>query len=302
MERLRQLMANRKGTMFSVLAHVLFLTWAMLSFGPRQLEAKPPQDYVPVDISTDLNSQITSGAKDGKKENQGKLVEKVAPPKQDETPIGKVNEKKEIAATSDAAASLPPEKKVEPPKPEKKQEAEPKGEQPKKDPPKKQDEKKEAKATPKKEEKPKKEHQYDAAKVAALLDKRAPERKQQTGETLNTNPGLGKANASAAKLTMSWIGALSSRIKQCWNVPAGVRDADNIEIQVYFELRRDGSVMGVPVTRAVRGAAASSGPAIAESAVRAIQQCQPYSFLPQSEYDGGWDRLDITFSSNDLFR
>ena len=303
MERLRNLMTTRRGPVFSVLAHLMFLVWGIFSFGPRQLEAKPPEDFVPVDvISPEQISQITQGSKTGKKENQGALVEKVAPPKPEETPVGKVNEKKEIAATSETAATLPPEKKVEPPKPEKKQEAEPKGEQPKKDPPKKKEEKKETKATPKKEEKPKKEHHYDASKVAALLDKRSPERKLQTGETLNANPGLGKANASAAKLTMSWIGALQSRIKQCWNVPAGVRDADNIEIQVYFELRRDGSVMGVPATRAVRGAAASSGPAIAESAVRAIQQCQPYSFLPQSEYEGGWDRLDITFSSNDLFR
>ena len=46
----------------------------------------------------------------------------------------------------------------------------------------------------------------------------------------------------------------------------------------------------------------ANGPAIAESAIRAIQQCQPYTFLPQAEYVGGWDRLDITFSSKDLFR
>ena len=46
----------------------------------------------------------------------------------------------------------------------------------------------------------------------------------------------------------------------------------------------------------------ANGPAIAESAIRAIQQCQPYTFLPQAEYVGGWDRLDITFSSKDMFR
>ena len=43
---------------------------------------------------------------------------------------------------------------------------------------------------------------------------------------------------------MSWVGALQARIKQCWNVPAGVRDAENIEIRVYFELRQDGTVAG----------------------------------------------------------
>jgi outer membrane biosynthesis protein TonB len=302
MARLMDFVRGRRGTVFSMLLHVLVLAWGLLSFAPRPLEAKPPQDFIPVDvISAEQLSQITKGSKTGKKENQGALVEKIAPPKPDQDPVGKVNEKKQIAATSDA--TLPPEKKVEPKPVEKKQEeAKPIGEQLKKDPPKKPAEKQETKAAPKKEEKPKKEYQHDSSKIAALLDKRNPERKSATGETLNSNPGLGKANASAAKLSMSWVGALQSRIRQCWNVPAGVRDADNIEIQVYFELRRDGSVQGVPLTRAVRGAAASSGPAIAESAVRAIQQCQPYAFLPQSEYVGGWDQLDITFSSNDLFR
>lgn len=302
MERLKQFVQTRKATAFSLLVHLTFVAWGLLSFAPRELAAKPPEDFVPVDvISADQLSQITKGSKTGKKENQGALVEKIGEPKPTEDPIGKVNEKKEIAATAEAAA-LPPEKKVEPPKPEKKQEeADPIGDKLKKDPPKKQAEK-ETKAAPKKEEKPKKEYQHDATKVAALLDKRSPERKLQMGDTLNSNPGLGKANASAAKLSMSWVGALQARIRQCWNVPAGVRDAENIEIQVYFELRKDGSVQGVPMTRSVRGAAASFGPAIAESAIRAIQQCQPYSFLPQSEYAGGWDRLDITFSSNDLFR
>ena len=43
------------------------------------------------------------------------------------------------------------------------------------------------------------------------------------------------------------------------------------------------------------------GVAFAQSAIRAIEQCQPYSFLPQAEYKGGWDYMDMTFSPKDLF-
>ena len=106
MARLMDFVRGRKGTVFSMLLHVLVLAWGLLSFAPRPLEAKPPQDFIPVDvISAEQLSQITKGSKTGKKENQGALVEKIAPPKPDQDPIGKVNEKKEIAATSDATVA-----------------------------------------------------------------------------------------------------------------------------------------------------------------------------------------------------
>jgi hypothetical protein len=121
-----------------------------------------------------------------------------------------------------------------------------------------------------------------------------------TGAMLNQKASLGTAAGQAQKLTMSWLGALQARIKQCWNVPAGIRDGESIEIRVQFELRKDGHVLGVP--RLMAGPRNLHGPAVGESAIRAIQQCQPYAFLPQAEYKGGWDYLDVTFNTNDLFR
>jgi hypothetical protein len=93
-----------------------------------------------------------------------------------------------------------------------------------------------------------------------------------------------------------------ARIKQCWNVPAGVhrcREHRDPRLHDQAEARTAPS----PTCRVLlEGPRSAAGPAIAESAIRAIQQCQPYSFLPPQEYAGGWDRLDITFSSRDLFR
>jgi outer membrane biosynthesis protein TonB len=303
--RFKELVRRREGAVFSAMLHVLFMGWGILSFSARPLEAKLPEDFVPVDvISPEQLSQLTKGTKDGDKAKKGPLVEKVGDPKPTEDTAGKVTEKKEIVAASDKPPEpKPPEKKPEPPKPvEKKPEppADQIGELVKKEQTKKSPEKKETKVEPKKDEKPKKERTFDQSKIAALLDKRDPTRQAAVGETLNANAGLGKPTGVAQKLTMSWVGALQAKIKQCWNVPAGVRDAENIEIRVYFELRKDGSVASMPQLLQATGAAA--GPAIAESAIRAIQQCQPYNFLPQSEYVGGWDRLDITFSSRDLFR
>ncbi len=288
----------------SMALHVGLIGWGVLSFAARPLDAKP-QEALPVDIiSSEQLSQITKGTKTGAKENSKPLVEKVGDPKPNDEAVGKVTEKKEIIAANDKPPDpKPPEKKPEPPKPVEKKPEPPVdqiAEALKKDQAKKPVEKKETKSEPKKDEKPKKERSFDQSKIAALLDKRNPERNAVTGDVINPNSSFGTSTGQAQKLSMSWVGALQARIKQCWNVPAGVRDAENIEFRVYFELRKDGTVASMP--RLLAAPPAASGPAIAESAIRAIQQCQPYTFLPQSEYVGGWDRLDITFSSKDLFR
>jgi hypothetical protein len=103
------------------------------------------------------------------------------------------------------------------------------------------------------------------------------------------------AATSTTKYTFNWVTALITRLQQCWNVPAGTRDAAPVRFRIYFELRRNGTVAGVP--RLVPGTADEGHAALVESAIRAIQQCQPYAFLPQSEYVGGWDRLDFTFDT-----
>jgi outer membrane biosynthesis protein TonB len=290
----------------SIALHVGVIGWGLVSFSTRALDAKP-QEALPVDIiSSEQLSQITKGTKTGQKENSKPLVEKQGEAKPIDEPVGKVTEKKEVIAASEKPPEPKPpekEKKVEPPKPVEKKPEPPVdqiAEALKKEQAKKPVEKKETKVEPKKDEKPKKERVFDNSKIAALLDKRDPMRQAATGDVINPNSSFGTAAGQAQKLSMSWVGALQARIKQCWNVPAGVRDAENIEIRVYFELRKDGTVASQP--RLLAGPPSASGPAIAESAIRAIQQCQPYSFLPQAEYVGGWDRLDITFSSKDLFR
>jgi outer membrane biosynthesis protein TonB len=293
-----------KAIALSLLLHLLVLGWGLLSFSTRSLEAKP-QDGLPVDIiSSEQLSQITKGTKTGQKDAKAPLVEKVGEAKPVDDPVGKVTEKKEVAAASEKPPEpKPPEKKPEEAKPiEKKQEqqVDPIAEALKKEQQKKPVEKKEAKVEPKKEDKPKKERVYDNSKIAALLDKRNPERHAMAGDTINPNSSFGTAAGQAQRLTMSWVGRLQAKIRECWNVPGGVRDAENIEVRVYFELRKDGFVAGQP--RLLAGPPNAQGPAIGESAIRAIQRCQPYDFLPQSEYVGGWDRLDITFSSKDLFR
>ena len=92
-----------------------------------------------------------------------------------------------------------------------------------------------------------------------------------------------------AKHTLAWVPALMDHIKRCWSSPGGTPPPP---VRIYFELRRDGMLAGLP--RPLPAISDGASPALVQDAIKAIQKCQPYAFLPQSEYVGGWDRLDVT--------
>lgn len=308
----------RKGLTISAIGHLAVVGFGLVAFTGKPFD-HVPQESLPVDIiSSEQLSQMTRGTKDAKKDAPKKpLVEKVAPEKPIEETKAQVSEKKEITAS--APAEVPPvpkgtkiEDKPEPVKdkpkeepkkvdaPDDKSKVDPIAEQIKKE--KAEKEKKKAETPPPPKPKPKQDEKqkFDADRIAALLDKRAPRRNEATGEAIKASASLGTQTGRAQSLTLSWVNALQSKIAQCWNVPAGVRDAEEIKVRIYFELNRDGTVNGHP--QLIGGTPSQFGPTVGESGIRAIQQCQPYNFLPQNEYAGGWDKLDITFSSKDMFR
>jgi colicin import membrane protein len=304
----------------SLLFHLLLIGWGLVSFAGRSVEAQA-QDFVPVDvISDDQLSQLTKGMKTGDKNEKKQLGEKIADAKPVDEAVGKIAKQdiKTDAAPDAKPAEKPPEKPIEkkpdPPKPvvekpkdepkkdetanKKDEKIDPIGEQLKKDQAKQPPKQEVAKQQP---QPPKpKERTFDQNQIAALLDKRAPSREAVAGSELNPNSALGVSAGQAQTLTLGWVGALQDRIGQCWAIPAGIRDGDTIKIRVYFELDKAGRVIGRP--QLLEAPMNSFGPAVAESAVRAVEQCQPYTFLPQAEYKGGWDKLDLTLSTDGMYR
>jgi outer membrane biosynthesis protein TonB len=286
----------RKAIVLSVVGHAALLAWALVSFSGRTLNSTA--ESLPVDVvSTTEFSQIMAGQKNAPQAEKPKpLVEKIAPAKPVDEPVAKVSEKKEIAPTKTAAAPPAPEAKPEP-KPEqaKKQSAQPDpiAEALKKDEAKK-PVKAEAKPAPKK---PTPEYVFDPTKTAALLDKRAPQRHAAAGETLNTTATLGLASGNALTLTQSEIDALRRQIEACWSVPVGAADAKGLVADVRIRLKQDGTLAAEP-TVANRG----SSPFFkiyAESAVRAVQRCQPYR-LPIAKYEV-WKDVELEFKPTDMF-
>jgi TolA protein len=155
------------------------------------------------------------------------------------------------------------------------------------------------KAAEKKPEK-KKQEKLDLDQMEAFLNKiegesTAPlESSQQNG-----TPTKGEANLQGTdnQLAATMIEALVQKIRQCWVVPPGAREAQ-IVVKVRFALNPDGTVIGIPEVR--NGSGDPLFDATARSAVAAIMGCQAYDFLPQDQYDI-WKDIIINFNPNMMF-
>ena len=102
--------------------------------------------------------------------------------------------------------------------------------------------------------------------------------------------------ALSAKVTFGWFGQLKSHIDGCWQRPTGITNDDAIEARILVALNPDGTLNRKPELIDVTTHPLSK--AFVRSAFAAIERCQPYSFLPAEEYKDGWDKLDMTFSTD----
>jgi colicin import membrane protein len=278
----------RKATAISAGLHAAVLLWATLSFTGKTFDVTPAES-LPVDVVSDKDfSQITKGVKDAPKVEMPKpLAEKKAeePPKPVEESKPKLTEKKELQAVKEASPPPQPSKPQPDPIAEKiKQQDEPK-------------ETKIEQPLPPKKPPPKPQPKFEPEKIAALLDKRDPQRTAAAGPEL-TQASLGAVNGTAAQLSQSEIDALRARLRQCWNPPVGAAEAEKMYVVFRVLFKRDGTLMNNPVL--VGGPPSQAGPVLAESARRALLQCQPYTMLKPEHYDQ-WKDMQITFDPREMF-
>jgi len=292
-------MQFRTASVISAGLHAAVLLWALIAFTSAPFKVTPAES-LPIDLVSEKQfSELAKGQKDAVKINIPKpLVEKQGDAKPVEDMKAKVANK-EVKAARDATP--PPE-----PKPEKEQPAKAKVEPPPKIDPIGEKIKQDTKQTvvqnepmpPRRPPVPRNEPKFEPDKIAALLDKRAPTRMAATGADLNDDPAVGYVHGLSAQLSQDEIAALKRRITECWNVPAGAKDAQNLAVIFRVMFREDGTVERGPV---LVGASPGSpfGPAFADSGKRAILQCQPYTMLKPEHYKT-WRDLEIEFKPQDL--
>ncbi|HUE46700.1 MAG TPA: hypothetical protein VMO81_10635 [Aestuariivirgaceae bacterium] len=151
-------------------------------------------------------------------------------------------------------------------------------------------------------QKPEPEPEFDADEVFALLNKidetnNAPPKPSE----INGQPRLAQFDSmsgSDERLAADLVDALRRRIESCWSLPAGARDAGQLQIKLQFALSPDGMLSQYPVVLN-----ASSHPAFdaaARSAQSAVKMCEPYNFLPVDRHDM-WGEVILTFDPSRMF-
>lgn len=292
----------KAGLTISAVAHGAFLVWSVIVLVAKPFENKV-LEMSPVDIvSSSEFSKMTKGVKDAKKPDPKPLVEKVAEAKPVEDTTQKIDDKKkEVTPT----ASEPPPPQAEA-KQEKKQDkkAEVKPDQiaealkkEEKKPPEKKVEVKPPQPNPTQNTKP--QPKFDATRIAALLNKKDPQRQTVTGTTLSPVAGQGAPTGRDATLSQSELEALRLRLSQCWNPPVGALDAQKLVAVLRIVFKKDGTVAKPP--EMIEATPSPIGPALVESAKRAVLQCQPYTMLRPETYDT-WKDMELVFDPRDMFR
>ncbi len=293
----------RRSLTISAIAHAVLLLCCLVAFSTAPLEVPQVQTLSVGTISEKDFTQLTQGVKNAPKlklDDSKPLVDELGAPKPIDRLADKVANKPEI--TPDTSASKPQ------PKPDTKPAHKP--QQAKAAPAYKPDQiadllkKDDAKEPPKQDDKQasdKTAHdapQFSAEQVSELLDHRDPRREEATGAALNNNANLGAATgAQDAQLSQSEIDALRARISQCWNPPAGVDSTTKVYIVLRALFKPDGSLVQDPIV--VEGSASALGPALAESAKRALLMCQPFTMLKPEHYDQ-WKDLELKFDPQQL--
>jgi outer membrane biosynthesis protein TonB len=294
----------KPGMTISCVGHAVALGFGLMAISATPMEA-PPVQTLPVSFISEKDfTKITQGVKNApqlKIPDLKPLADQVDAPKPVDQMAPKVADKPAITTDSSKPKTDPkPDTKPDPKQAAKPDKPPPPDYKPdqiadllKKDaaknPPKPDDN-----SAPQKQDSTK----FDANQVAQLLDKRDPQRQVAAAETLNATPNLGAATgAAAAQLSQSEIDALRARISSCWSPPSGIDATSKLYVVLRVLFKQDGTMSQEPVL--VEGSASSLGPALAESAKRALLLCQPFTMLKPDHYDQ-WKDLELKFDPQEL--
>jgi outer membrane biosynthesis protein TonB len=141
---------------------------------------------------------------------------------------------------------------------------------------------------------------FDSDRIAALLNKIPDAKDEPAPQEIaeETKPVRGQSTGTEMTMSVNELDALRARISDCWMPPPGGLGADAIVVKIRLKLNQDGTLEGYPSV-----ANSGSSPffqAAADSAVRAVFQCQPYA-LPVAKY-ALWRDMILNFDPSQMYR
>jgi hypothetical protein len=112
-------------------------------------------------------------------------------------------------------------------------------------------------------------------------------------------PGDGFDAAASAKadIASSLVTEFRRHLKTCSKLPETIAPSDKIKIKLRVLMTPQGKLAAEPVL--IEASASTKGPALMQSAISALEACQPYAMLPADRY-GEWKQLDLSFTPQDF--
>jgi len=100
-----------------------------------------------------------------------------------------------------------------------------------------------------------------------------------------------------AEVSASLIDQFRRHLKTCSKLPGSIAPSDRITITLRTFMTPNGRLAMKPIL--IEASASAKGPALMQSAISALEVCQPYQMLPADRY-GEWKVLDLTFTPQDF--
>jgi len=100
-----------------------------------------------------------------------------------------------------------------------------------------------------------------------------------------------------ADVASSVVAAFRQHLRTCSKLAAGLKSSDEVKVKLRVFMSQDGKLAAEPVL--IEASASMKGPLLMQSAIKALQACQPYAMLPLERY-GEWKVLDLSFTPLDF--
>ncbi len=105
------------------------------------------------------------------------------------------------------------------------------------------------------------------------------------------------AEMKPEQLTAGEVEALRRRLAQCWDLPVVLKNASGVTVMVRIDLNLDGSLARPPAV--INHSQHPLFRVAAESALRAVRKCAPFTALPTAKYDA-WKTIEVNFDARSM--
>ncbi|MDD3288033.1 MAG: hypothetical protein PHX43_03390 [Alphaproteobacteria bacterium] len=264
-----------RNLIISAVLHVALLL--VLYFGLPDLFKPPPgmiHPIVPIDIvdigeitNTRIQSKTEEAAKPPEPQQKPAAPPTPTPPTTEPTPPTPPEAKAEEQVESIAPKPMQKPKPPEPAKPDKQQQ----------------------------------DMLSSVLKNVAKLKQEAPKSEAKADSNIKEKEGgSGTGPSLSDRLTISEEDSLRRQISQCWNMPVGAREAENLIVEVLIEVNPDRTVRAAHVVDEMRMSSDRYFRAAAESALRALRhpRCSPLELNPD-KYEQ-WKTIRFNFDPRDM--